>query len=89
MTFAPAGNQPRTLQQQMLALYFNLADRRVNAGTLVKSKLATKLGLANVRDVAIFGIDTLKLPVSNATKGRYSDATTVVEEVDRNRSPVY
>ncbi|HET6614932.1 MAG TPA: hypothetical protein VFH62_03505, partial [Dehalococcoidia bacterium] len=89
LAFAPAGNQPRTLQQQMLALYFNLADRRVNAGTLVKSKLATKLGLANVRDVAIFGIDTLKLPVSNATKGRYSDATTVVEEVDRNRSPVY
>jgi uncharacterized repeat protein (TIGR01451 family) len=87
--FASGGNQPKMLRQQMLALYFNLADRRINAGTSVRSKLASKLTVTNVRDAALYGIATLILPVNNATKGRYSDATTLIDEINRNKSPVY
>jgi uncharacterized repeat protein (TIGR01451 family) len=87
--FAPGGNQPRSLQMQLLAAYFNLATRRVNAGTTISSKLTKKLSLTNVRDAALYGINTLKLPVSRSTKSRYSDATTVLEEINLNKSPVY
>jgi hypothetical protein len=87
--FLPGGNQPKILQMQLLATYFNLADRRVNAGTLIRSKTAERLGLTNVRDAALFAIATLPLPVTNATKNQYSNATTVLDEINRNKSPVY
>lgn len=87
--FLPGGNQPKVLQMQLLATYFNLADRRINAGTSVRSKTATKLGITNVRDAALFSIGTLNLPVINPTKARYSDSTTVLDEINAGRSPVW
>jgi len=74
---------------QSAATYFNLADRQINAGTALKSKTAAKLGLTNVRPVALYGIDALALPASNATKGRYSDATLMLDEINTGRCPVY
>jgi uncharacterized repeat protein (TIGR01451 family) len=87
--FLSGGNQPKVLQMQLLATYFNLADRRINAGTLIRSKTAERLGLTNVRDAALFAISTLPLPVTNATKTQYSNASTVIDEINRNKSPVY
>ena len=64
----------------------NLATRRINAGTLIGSKIDTVLGLANVRDAAVFGQDTLSLPLSQATSARYSNATTALDEINTNKS---
>jgi uncharacterized repeat protein (TIGR01451 family) len=76
------------LAQQLLAVYFNLAERRINAGTAISSKLASRLGLTNVRGAALYGIETLALPAA-ANRGRYSDATNVLDEINRNRSEIY
>ena len=77
-----------TLGEQLLAVYFNLAERRINAGTLTSSKTANKLGLRNVRGAALYAIATLGLPQKpNAT--RYSDITTVLDEINRNASEIY
>jgi hypothetical protein len=72
---------------QLLATYFNLGARALNAGTAIDSNKARALGLRNVRDAAIYGIDTLKLPVNSSTRPRYSDATDVLDEIVNNRSP--
>ncbi|MEA2931264.1 MAG: hypothetical protein QOI56_49, partial [Actinomycetota bacterium] len=86
---APPGGMPRVTAQQLVATYFNLATRRVNAGTTVKSKTATSLGVTTVRGAALFARATLAMPVNQSTAGRYSDATTVLDEINNNRSPVY
>jgi len=87
--FVSGGNQPKVLEMQTLALYFNLATRRINAGTLVHSRTAAALGVGNVREAALYAIDTLALPVTTSTKSRYSDATRVLDEINTNRSPVW
>jgi uncharacterized repeat protein (TIGR01451 family) len=86
---APPGGMPRVTAQQLVATYFNLATRRVNAGTTVKSKTATSVGVTTVRGAALFARATLAMPVNQSTAGRYSDATTVLDEINNNRSPVY
>ena len=83
--FAPSG-MPHTLEQQLLATYFNLATRRLNAGTTIDSRLATRLGLADVGAAAEHGIATLTLPLGKATADRYSDAAGVLDEINRGRS---
>jgi uncharacterized repeat protein (TIGR01451 family) len=83
----PGGNQPKVLQMQLLATYFNLGARALNAGTVIDSNKARALGLRNVRDAALYGIDTLKLPVNSSTRPRYSDATDVLDEIVNNKSP--
>jgi len=86
---APGGNQPKVLQMQLLATYFNLATRRINAATLIESKTADRLGLDNVAEAAVYAMDTLALPVNAANTPRYDDATKVLDEINSNKSEVY
>ena len=81
------GTPPRLMGSQLLATYFNLATRRINASTAVRSKMTTRIGAANVRDVARYAIATLALPVA-ANKDRYSDAITALDEINNDRSLV-
>jgi uncharacterized repeat protein (TIGR01451 family) len=83
------GDGARVLEQQLLATYLNLATRRINAATEIDSRLARRLGLANVRDAVIYAHDTLELPATKANRSRYSDATTVLDEINNNKSEVY
>ncbi len=86
--FARPG-QPSTLQSQLLAAYFNLATRRINAGTTVSSKLSTGLGLTNVRDSVLYARATLALPYKAGNSARYSDATSLLGEINQNKSERY
>lgn len=86
---APGGNQPTALEQQLLAVYFNLATRRVNAGTVLSSRLSDRLGLGNVKEAVQYATATLALPVTSDTRARYSDATAVLEAINENVSPRY
>jgi len=86
---APSGNGIRVLQQQFTGTLLNLASRRINAATVIDSKLTLKLGLRNVRDAARYAQGTLDLPLTKATQGRYSDATTILDGVNNNRIEKY
>jgi uncharacterized repeat protein (TIGR01451 family) len=86
---APGGNQPKVLQMQLIAIYFNIATRRINAATLIESKTADQLGLNNVAEAAVYAMDTLALPVSAENRARYDDATKVLDEINSNKSEVY
>jgi uncharacterized repeat protein (TIGR01451 family) len=85
----PGGNMTYILEEQLLATYFNLATRRINAGTVIKSRTASPLGLDHVAEAALYAIATLKLPVNAANRPRYSNVTTVLDEINRNKSEVY
>ena len=85
-TFASGGSMPFILEQQLLAAYLNLATRRINAETLIQSKLDRQLGLGIVRDAAVFGIATLQLPVNRTTSTQYSNANTVLDEINSAKS---
>lgn len=89
-TFGASGNQPIPLRQQLLATYLNLASRRVNAGTRISSRTATQVGTTTVRAAVIYSTDTLVLPpTTTANKTRYSNATTLLDEINTNKSPVF
>ena len=89
VALGPSGTtQKLILAQQLLGTYFNLAERRINAGTAIASKTDRRLGLANVRDAALYGIATLALPAAG-NADRYSDATLVLDEINMNKSEVY
>jgi uncharacterized repeat protein (TIGR01451 family) len=83
--FAPNG-MPHVLEQQLLATWFNLATRRLNAETVIVSRLARALGLRDVGEAAEYGIATLALPLTKATSDRYSDAATALDEINNGRS---
>ncbi len=85
------GNMDAILKQQLMATYFNLGTRRINAATALdpKAKLVRQLGLVNVRDAARYAQDTLGLPITNATRDRYSNATTVLDQINNNKLLVY
>jgi uncharacterized repeat protein (TIGR01451 family) len=86
---APSGNGVRVLQQQLTGTYLNLASRRINAATVIDSKLTRRLGLANVRDAVVYAQETLNLPLTKATQTRYSDATSILDQVNLNKVEVY
>lgn len=86
--FAETGGSPQILRGQLLATYFNLATRRINAATAIRSKTATRLGLRTVRAAALYAIATLALPL-DGNADRYSDAIRVLDEINMNRSEVY
>jgi len=86
---APGGNQPKVLQMQLLAAYFNLATRRINADTTIRSKTADSLGLVNVANAATFSIGALLLPAGPPNAARDDDATRVLDEINNNQSEVY
>jgi uncharacterized repeat protein (TIGR01451 family) len=81
-----ATGMPYALEQQLLATYFNLATRRVNAATLIQSKTDTRLGLNTVRDAAVFGSTTLQLILVPATSSQYSLANTALDEINSGKS---
>ena len=85
----PSGALPRVTAHQLLAAYISLATRRVNASTPIASKTTTRLGLANVRDAALYAVATLRLPYNASTQRRYSDTTQVLDEINLNRSERY
>jgi uncharacterized repeat protein (TIGR01451 family) len=88
---APGGNMDDILLKHLLATYFNLATRRVNAATALDpdASLVAELGLANVRDAVEYAHATLELPVTSETRQRYSDTTTVLDEINANYIVVY
>jgi uncharacterized repeat protein (TIGR01451 family) len=86
--FGAGGTQANTLRAQLLATYFNLATRRINAGTTINSKTDAKLGLHAVRAAALYARATLDLPVGGNT-GRYNDVTLVLDEINNNKSESY
>jgi hypothetical protein len=79
---------PKTLEMQLLATYLNLATRRVNAGTAISSRIASRLAVDTIGEAALYGQQTLALQLSLFTK-RYSDANNALEEINLNRSEVY
>lgn len=83
-------NAPKSiLGKQLLTVYFNLATRRINAGTEIRSRTARSLGLDNVREAVIYAQDTLLLPVNSGTSPRYSGIIGVLDDVNANRIEVY
>jgi len=87
--YAPGGNFPNILRKQLLSVYLNLATRRINAGTAISSKLATKLGLSNVSEASIYAMNTLLLPVSSFTYPIYRNINTVLDDINSNKREVY
>jgi len=87
--FLPGGGVSKVLDIQSLATYFNLATRRINADTRISSSTANRLGLTNVRAAMLYAMATRLLPVNSTTQKRYSDAITVLDEINTNRSEVY
>jgi uncharacterized repeat protein (TIGR01451 family) len=88
-TLKGTGGFPEMLQRQLLGVYSNLATRRIEAGTVIGSKTADKLGTANVRDAALNARSTLLLPVTSATSDRYSDSNKLLDEINNNKSEEY
>jgi uncharacterized repeat protein (TIGR01451 family) len=87
--FHPPGGYPRVTRWQLLAGYFNLATRRINASTAISSALAARLGITNVRGAGLYAQGTLSLPLNKSTKARYSDTTTLWDEINNNVSERY
>lgn len=83
------GGFPDALLRQLLSGYANLATREIVAETLIDSKTTRALGLANVRDAALYAQVVLQLPVNSTTKGRYDDANRVIDEINNGRSEEY
>ncbi|MEU7069328.1 hypothetical protein AB0B30_03310 [Streptomyces narbonensis] len=83
-------NAPKSiLGKQLLAVYFNLATRRINAGTAILSRTTQSLGLHNVREAVIYAQDTLRLPVNSGTAQRYSRIIGVLDDINANRIEQY
>lgn len=81
---------PKTvLNVQLLGTYFNLAGRRINAGTSISSITSKSLGLSNVRDAALYAQRTLTLPVNSSTSPRYNDIIGVLDNINANTIEVY
>lgn len=88
--FGSGGNtDAAVLKQQLLAVYFDLATRRINAGTRIASKTDARLGVSTVRDAVLSGEATLALPVTSATRDRYADAASALDEIANNKSEIY
>jgi hypothetical protein len=75
------GNQPKVLQMQLLATYFNLASRQINPDTALDS---SRPGITNVGDAVRFAEGTLSLPVTKRTMKQYSDATDLLDRINNN-----
>lgn len=85
----PVGGMPQILKEQLLATYFNLATRQINAGTAISSKISNRLALTTVRDAVLYAIDTLKLLLTKKTQPQYSAATIVLDEINNGYSERY
>jgi uncharacterized repeat protein (TIGR01451 family) len=83
------GNQPGPLESQLLAVLLDLSSRRINAGTTIDSSLTRKLGIDTVGEAVRFAFETLAQPLNSSTAARYSDATTLLDQIANNKSEVY
>lgn len=88
-TVSAHGHQVSDLKSQLLASYFNLAFRHVDADNQIESKLASQLGVNNVKDAIVYAQNTLTLPLNNVTKDRYGDVIRLLDEINKNKSEVY
>ncbi|MFC4589913.1 DUF11 domain-containing protein [Sphaerisporangium corydalis] len=87
-TFSLPLLQPRTLRAELLTTYLNLADRRINAATAVRTLTIERLGLRTVGDAARHAQSTLGLPpLSNVVA--YTDATLVLVEINSGLAERY
>jgi hypothetical protein len=55
---------------------------------VINSAITRQLGLDSVKEAAEYAMGTLTLPVTG-NRERYSDATTVLDQINSNRSEVY
>jgi hypothetical protein len=83
------GKQPGPLESQLLAVLLDLSSRRINAGTTIDSPLTRKLGIGTVGEAVRFAFETLAQPLNSSTAARYSDATTLLDQIANNKSEVY
>ncbi|MDZ7728264.1 MAG: hypothetical protein U5Q44_08730 [Dehalococcoidia bacterium] len=82
VALAPGGGMPDILLKQLMATYFNLAERRVTAAMPVDSDIADRLGIDTVGDAVLLRAPlTLALDVDDARE-RYSDATDLLDSIN-------
>lgn len=81
--------QPSLLRAELLAVYLNLGDRRINASTRIESLTASKLGTRNVAAAARHAQATLALPVTAGNLVRYAEAHVLLTSINLNVSPRY
>ena len=91
VALTPGGNMDAILKQQLIATYFNLGTRRINSATTLdpKAKLVRQLSLTNVHGAVVYTMETLLLPVMDTTRDRYSNATTILDQINSNKIEVY
>ncbi|WP_433063295.1 hypothetical protein [Dactylosporangium sp. CS-033363] len=77
------------LGQQLLTTYLNLASKRVNAATAIRSVNASLLHLSTVGGAVTYAGDTLALPVTVSTTLRYTQITAVLDGINNNIIEVY
>lgn len=65
-----------------MALYLNLATRRLNADTPVRAKFHPIPGVTVVRDAGLHVQATLRLVYDRTTKERYHEATEALFELN-------
>lgn len=82
------GGQPTVLRFQLLATFFDLANRSINASTRIRSATSLRLGIVDVGQAVRYAEATLALD-PNTNKSRYSDATTLLDEIVNNKSEQY
>ncbi|NUP77920.1 MAG: DUF11 domain-containing protein [Nonomuraea sp.] len=77
-------NAPKSvLTEHLLGTYFNLATRRVNAGTVISVSPGT------VGGAVVYARDTAELPVGPGTAGRYSTSIRLLDDINAGRIEVY
>ncbi|MEW9533858.1 CARDB domain-containing protein [Microbispora sp. NPDC049125] len=79
--FLPA-LQPNKLRAELLSTAFNLATRRINAGTAVRTPTTIRLGLNTVGDAVRYAQATLAQAPGLSNVLRYTDITVVLTEVN-------
>jgi uncharacterized repeat protein (TIGR01451 family) len=79
------GGFPEMLARQLLGVYANLAERRIDAGTAIESKAASRLATPTVREAALYAGATLLLPVTSGTADRYAAIEGVLDDVNNGR----
>ncbi|MFD3942973.1 hypothetical protein [Streptomyces sp. NPDC058579] len=77
------------LRKQLLATYLNLAERRINAGTVISPKPAHDPVLGTVRAAALYAQETLALPADQPDLSRYGDIVHVMLGINTNVIEVY
>ncbi|MCG5219648.1 hypothetical protein [Streptosporangium sp. KLBMP 9127] len=81
--------QPRGLRAELLATTLNMATRRINAGTEVRSITTGLLHLDTVGDAVRYAQATLSQPPTLSNLLRYANATLVLTEINAGTAERY